>query len=139
MKTYGLPMFFLLVLAIIAVACGSQPSARVLKSVTVTPASADAQDYPNGQVTFTATGYYNNQPSPVTPLSTSWGVCYQGAITTGATITEQSGVAQCAAGSVGTYTIFTLNPGGPDGGTCNITTACGGGCFLTATANLTCP
>jgi len=46
--------------------CGSTypNSARVLLSVTVTPATADAQTFPNGQVVFTATGTFNIVPSP---------------------------------------------------------------------------
>jgi hypothetical protein len=140
MRTYGLPSFLLLLLAsVITAACGSPSSSRFLQSVTVSPASADAQNYPNGQVTFTATGYYSMQPSPVNPLTTQWGVCFQDAETTAVTINPKTGTAQCIAGSAGTYTIFTLNVGGPSGSTCNVTSACGGGCFITGTAQLTCP
>src|ERR1700686_141993 len=115
MKNSGALFLFLLVLllilaAAITLACGSSPSAdRLLQSVTVAPATADAQDYPNGQVPFTATGFYTAKPTPVTPLTTSWSACYQGATTTGVSIDPNTGVAQCAAGSAGTYTVFTAN------------------------------
>jgi hypothetical protein len=37
---------------------------RVLTSVSVTPLTADAQNFPNGQVVFTASGIYSLPPSP---------------------------------------------------------------------------
>jgi hypothetical protein len=141
MGRYGLPFFFLLLVlaAAITLACGSPSSPeRLLQSVTVSPATADAQSYPGGEVQFTATGYYNTRPSPVTPLATYWPACYQGASTTGVLVDQDTGVAQCAAGSVGTYTVFTENYSNSHGG-CLGTSACGGGCFVTGTAQLTCP
>jgi hypothetical protein len=44
-------------------------SSRQLQSVSLTPASADAQNFPNGQVPFVANGTFNNPPSPVTLTS----------------------------------------------------------------------
>jgi|SRR5579859_1877394 len=141
MRNYRLPFFFLLLILVAAItlACGSASSSnRLLQSVTVSPTTADAQDFPNGQVQFTATGFYTAKPSPVTPLSTSWGACFQGATTTGVLIDSNTGVAHCAAGAVGTYTVFTENFAAASGG-CGATTACGDGCFITGTAQLTCP
>ena len=129
--------FFSLILAAIVLACGSNP-AHVLQSVTVSPATADAQDYPDGQVQFTAIGFFSTTPSPVTPLGTVWGACYQGATTSGVSIDGKTGMAQCASGAVGTYTVFTENCSG-SGACCQATTACGGGCFVTGTAQLSCP
>lgn len=45
--------------------CGntSAPS-RLLQSVSVTPAVANAQTFSNGQVQFTAVGTYSQPPSP---------------------------------------------------------------------------
>src|SRR5580704_8155355 len=64
MKTYGLSVFSLAVLAMaISLACGSSPQ-RVLKSVSLTPATANAG---GSSVQFAATGYFNQQPSPVEP------------------------------------------------------------------------
>lgn len=52
--------------AVTLVSCGkTDPNAgRVLLSITVTPATADAATYPNGQVMFTATGTFSVTPSP---------------------------------------------------------------------------
>src|SRR5579884_2298020 len=52
-------------------------SRRVLQSVTVSPATADSQSFPNGQVTFTAMGTFSKPPSPdqvtfVAPYSGEW-------------------------------------------------------------------
>jgi hypothetical protein len=61
MRKYGLSVSFLDVLAIaIMLACGSSPPPRSLRSVSLSPATADAEGSP---VQFTATGYFNDQPS----------------------------------------------------------------------------
>ena len=139
MKNFGLLFLCLLIAAAITLACGSPSSTnRQLLSARVSPAAADAQSYPGGEVPFTATGYYTSSPTPVTPLGTTWGVCYQGASTTGVSIDSSTGVARCAVGSVGTFTIFTSNSANPHV-SCLATTACGGGCFVTGTAQLSCP
>jgi hypothetical protein len=47
-------------------------------------------------------------------------------------------LARCTAQTTpGTYTIFTENR--PSNTSCSMTTSCGGGCFITGTAKLTCP
>jgi len=149
MKSYGLPFscFLLILVAVIALACGSPvshiaPSCSSAPTVTnpgmpqsiiVCPAAADAEDYPDGQVQFIAIGTYSTSPSPATPPKTFWGACNQNAPTSAVTISS-GGVAQCAAGSSGSYTVFasvaTL---------CNVITACGGGCQVSGYAKLTCP
>ncbi len=60
----------LLALAALLSSCSSSnPNVgRVLYSIAVTPATADAQTFPNGQVVFTATGSYSLAPSPA-PLT----------------------------------------------------------------------
>lgn len=139
MKSWGLSFFFLLVLvAATMLACGSSP--RVLQSVAVSPATADAQSFSGGLVQFTSLGYYTTPPSPVEPLAATWGACYQGNLTTGVSVSA-SGVAHCAAGSVGTYTVWVSVPSNPDHGACpQIANACGGGgCMVAGTAQLTCP
>jgi hypothetical protein len=71
MRKYGLSVFFLAILAIaITLACGSSP--RALQSVSLSPPTADAQGSP---VQFTATGYFNDQPSRVTLSAANWGAC----------------------------------------------------------------
>jgi hypothetical protein len=104
------PAWPVLVFAVLAAAgCGTS---RQLQSVTLSPASADAQNFAQGQVQFTATGTFNQKPSPVQLGSqdVSWcvgassGQC-AGNIFTGA-IVDQNGVARCQAGFAGTATIL---------------------------------
>lgn len=60
----------------LAIGLGTLPSCssngpnlgRILYSISVTPATADAKDFPNGQVVFTASGSYSLAPSPA-PLT----------------------------------------------------------------------
>jgi hypothetical protein len=136
--------FFSLALVLAAsftLSCGASPSesaTRQLQSITLSPTSADAQNYPNGQVQFTATGYYNTAPQTVTPLSATWGTCYQNAPTNAVSVTA-GGLVQCESGAVGTYSIWADAPPFPNGPNCLAITACGGGCFVVGTAQLSCP
>jgi|SRR5580704_13489000 hypothetical protein len=140
MKTYGLSVFSLAVLAMaISLACGSSPQ-RVLKSVSLTPATANAG---GSSVQFAATGYFNQQPSPVEPLTANWGACYQNHATTAVTVSE-NGLAQCAVGASGTYTVWAWSENNSKncGGTLPVpANPCGGAgeCQVTGTAQLTCP
>jgi hypothetical protein len=103
-----LPATFLLgniLLALQATGCGTTPN-RVLLSVTVAPAIADARNFSNGQVQFAATGTFSRPPSPaqvpvpfVAPYSGTWFISDP----TIATI-SQSGVAQCQIGASGIVT-----------------------------------
>ena len=133
------PMFTFLTLPLAAafvLSCGGSSNARQLQSITLSPATADAQDYPNGQVQFAATGNYISDPRIVNPLAANWGSCYQGAVTSAISVTS-AGVAQCASGAVGTYTVWADDPSPTSN--CLAVTACGGGCFVAGTAQLTCP
>lgn len=79
MKTLRCFLCFLAVLlpASFVLSCGvKSPGQDPLLSITLSPASADAQDYPNGQVQFVATGFYSDPSRTVTPLSAGWGTCY---------------------------------------------------------------
>src|SRR5262252_11046555 len=62
--------FTAFVLSIFLMSCDSvnPNSGRVLTAINVTPTSADASQFPNGQVTFTATGQFSLPPltGPVT-------------------------------------------------------------------------
>jgi hypothetical protein len=97
-----------LTIALASTGCGSN---RTLQSVTLTPASADAKNYPNGQVRLVATGTFSKPPSP-SPLTSSdvlWcagaaGAC-AGNIMPNVTV-DQNGVAQCRPGFVGTATVL---------------------------------
>ena len=91
-------------------ACGGS---RKIQSITVNPASADAKDYPDGKVPFIATGKYNMSPPTVTPLRANWAVAsLQTAnsvptlgVGTDEVLIDANGVAQCAAGAAGTFSV----------------------------------
>lgn len=120
--------------------CGSSSSSQhQLQSITLSPASADAQRYPDGQVQFAVTGYYNIALLTVAPLPAKWGACFQSSPTTEISINSTGG-AQCGVGAAGTHVIWANDPL-PDTGTysCPSTKACGQGCVFSATAQLTCP
>jgi hypothetical protein len=137
----ALASFGLMITAAIALSCGSStPPTHQLQSITLSPATADAQDYPNGEVPFVASGHYNIAPLTVTPLSATWGTCYQFASTSAISVTT-SGMAQCASGASGTYTVWANDPAqlGPGVYSCTAETACGGGCMVQGSAQLTCP
>ena len=119
-------------LVMIGLGCGSH-----LNSVSLSPAVADAQNFPNGQVQFSATGTYGSSSKPVPATNLTWcigttnGSC-NGNIVSVASVTG-SGVAQCLPGAAGTATILAGSGGHagmPDGGS---TLAVFG------TAQLTCP
>jgi hypothetical protein len=104
---------FVLAAALATSSCGDS---RQLQSVTLVPASADAKDYPNGQIPMTATGAYSKPPSPVLLTSNDivWcvgrsdGAC-NGNIAS-AVIVDVNGVAQCSLGQTGTATILAGKP-----------------------------
>ena len=121
-----------------AVGCGGS---RHLQSVSLSPASANAQDFPGGRVQFTATGTFSKPPSPVelTGNDIFWcigsdtGLCV-GNAQPGATV-DQSGIAGCNQGFVGTVTVLAgktspMMMGNPDQGS---------QLQVFGTAKLTCP
>ena len=94
------------------VGCGSMNSAsnRVLQSMTLNPAIADAQNFPQGQVQFTPTGTFSRAPSPAAvpvPFASPYSGSWASSDPTIATI-NQNGVAQCVAGASGTVTIQAM-------------------------------
>jgi hypothetical protein len=140
MRAYGLSVFFLAILAIaVTLACGGS-SARILQSVSLSPSTADAQGNP---VQFTAMGFFNQKPSTSTLPDVNWGACYQKQPTTAVSVSA-GGLAQCAAGAAGTYTVWAwAERAGSCGGNNGEVPAnpCGGAgeCQVTGTAQLTCP
>src|SRR5215470_9070334 len=54
-------------IAMLIAGCGGNN--RQLQSLSVNPSSVTAQ---NGQAQFTATGQFNETPSPVTPVAVAW-------------------------------------------------------------------
>lgn len=106
---------------------------RALKSITLSPATADAQNFPGGQVQFTATGNFSQPPSPA-PLS--FKAPYTGGWHTSdpaiANI-NQDGVAECTSDTAGAVTVTAMASAN------SCTTP---GCMSIAvlgTASLTCP
>ncbi len=96
----------LLALSFVAGCGSSQP-------ITVSPASADAQNFPNGIVQFTATG----TRSPTWCIGSANGSCV-GNIASIATV-DINGKAQCLAGHTGSVTILAgtgARVTNPDGG-----------------------
>jgi hypothetical protein len=131
--------FLTLVLAAsLTLSCGASQQSR-LQSITVNPANADAQSFSDGEVPFTATGHYVDPTRVVTPQPANWVACQKGLPTTDASVTS-AGVAQCAVGAVGAYSInaWSTSPG-PGTYNCSVITACGGGCTIEGSAQLICP
>lgn len=121
--------------AITTVSCSSMNSMsnRVLRSMVISPANADAQSSPSGQVQFSAMGTFSKAPSPapvpfVAPYSGSWATSDLNIATI-----DQTGLAQCVAGAAGTVTITAIASSNAGMGTQNTSTAVSG------TAKLTCP
>jgi hypothetical protein len=56
-------------------------------------------------VQFTATGYFNEQPSQATLFAANWAACYQNQRTIAVSVNADR-LAQCAASAVGTYTVW---------------------------------
>lgn len=117
------------------IGCSSMNSMpnRVLQSMVITPATADAQSSPSGQVQFSAMGTFSKAPSPapvpfVAPYSGSWATSDLNVATI-----DQTGLAMCAAGANGTVTITATASSNSGMGTQNTSTAVSG------TAKLTCP
>lgn len=105
----------LLSLAVAAISCGStNPNqVRVLLSIQVTPATADAQNFPNSQVLYSANGTFNEQPFNVlvpstAPYSVAFSVAPNSSNQAIATVvTQKDGTAavQCVAGMSGTVEV----------------------------------
>jgi hypothetical protein len=130
----------LLACATVAFSCfviGCGAPTHVLQSITVAPATASGT-----QVQFTATSHWSSSPLTVTPQSVTWNVCTSSEEQpTNLVTVSSSGLAQCAKGTTGTFTIYANHPAVPDtGATCLAVNACGGGCgVVTGTAQITCP
>jgi hypothetical protein len=89
--------------------CGS---GRQLQSVTLTPPTADAKNFPNGQIPFVATGTFSKPPSPVNLTSSDIVWCFGDASGNCAgniapsVIIDQNGLAYCGPAFVGTATVL---------------------------------
>ena len=115
-------------LEFVAGGCGNaSPPPRLLLSVSVTPATANAQTFSGGQVQFAALGTYSQPPSPSPITEPGWSL----SDTTIATI-SQSGLAQCNPGASGVVTVRGSTPAPCSGTACTAV-------LLSGTAQLTCP
>lgn len=130
-----LSICLLAVFAITPISCSSMNSMsnRVLQSMVISPANADAQSSPTGQVQFSAMGTFSKAPSPapvpfVAPYSGSWATSDLSVATIG-----QTGLAQCVPGAAGTVTITAIASTNSGQGTQQTSTA------VSASAKLTCP
>jgi hypothetical protein len=135
-KYRTLAAIFLVLAALQALGCGGSNSNRVLQSMTVSPATADAQNFANGQVQFTATGTFSKPPSPqqVTfqpPYTGGWAMMASG--TQSVATISATGLAQCVPGAVGTATVVATATKNAAMGTQAT------GVAVQATATLTCP
>ena len=126
----------LAVLSAVGLACGGP---HHLQSITLNPANADARNS-GGQVQFTATGHYDSDPLTVSPIAATWGACTNFQATNQVSVSD-TGLAHCADGAMGTYTIWANNPADlpPGAYACPAQNACGGGCVIQGNAQLTCP
>lgn len=138
------PRFVLCFIALTAAAavflsCGSS-SQRYLQNISMSPSTADAKDYAQGQVPFVVTGYFSTSPMSVTPTTATFGACYQNTPTADVSVSS-TGVAECGSAAAGTYLIWANDPlpNLPGVSNCSAMTVCGGGCVLGAMAELTCP
>ncbi|HEY6306267.1 MAG TPA: hypothetical protein VI488_07370 [Candidatus Angelobacter sp.] len=110
--------FFLILLGTGTTGCGGSVmnSGRMLQSLTVTPASADAQTFPGGRVQFTVTGTFNMVPVTVASPVVMWSIGSPFAPpspTMPQASVNATGLAQCN-GFVGTTLVEATAPSEPE-------------------------
>jgi hypothetical protein len=126
----------LLTVVLLSLGCGSS---RELTSISVSPATADAQKFPNGQVQFTATGTFSKAPITVTPLSVTWcpqATCGVGTPANVGITIDGNGLAQCESTFSGTVTIVAEAPSNSGA---VIMPMSGMNGMVSGTAQMTCP
>lgn len=111
---------------LLASGCGSS-TPRLLQSISVTPANANAQSFPNGQVQFTAVGTYSRPPSQSPLTQAGWSVSDPNIATI-----SQSGLAQCTPGASAKVTVKASTSAPCSGTGCTAA-------LLSGTAQLSCP
>jgi hypothetical protein len=102
---------WLLILGLVTVGVLGCGTSRNLTAVNVSPSSADAQDFADGVVQFTATGTFNVQPHTaqlggndiIWCIGTSQGICNESVF--GANI-DDNGAAKCDPTFRGTVTVL---------------------------------
>jgi hypothetical protein len=106
----GLALLSAAVLGLVLNGCGmnSMTQNRILQSMNVSPAIANAATSPGGKVQFKAIGTFSQPPSPdvvtfVAPYSGSWSVSNLDIATI-----SPSGLAQCVPGTSGTVDVIAV-------------------------------
>jgi hypothetical protein len=126
----------LFLVAFFLLACGG--SSRQLQSLSISPATADAQNFPNGQVQFTAMGTFNGS-SQASAISALWWTTAPWTYPPTPAIISLSGtgLAQCfPLAPAGTYTIYAVAPVDPSVTVSQMTMTTR---QLVTTAQVTCP
>lgn len=118
LRSIALGPLSLLLLATLS--CGSD---RQLQSITIQPPTADAKNFPNGQVQFTATGIFSGSsvPAPLTGKDVTW--CYGGTTAEASSLqgictgniaqfagVDQNGIAECSPTFQGSAYILAGTP-----------------------------
>lgn len=87
---------------------------RRLQLITISPVSADAENYPHDQVRFVATGVFNRAPLAITPLPVTWknGFALNAPGNNGISI-DGKGVAHCNPGFEGAASVMAFAPADP--------------------------
>ena len=136
-KSYvAVAVITVVVVSLISCATDNNPDAgRILISIAVTPTTANAATFPNGQVTFTATGTFNLPPitAPVTsaaPYTGSFFVDNPTGQTIANIVSTGNGTAtvECASGVVGNVNVTASASANDQLGT-----------IITGNAQLSCP
>lgn len=107
--------------AILLVAVAACGGGRQLRSLSVTPSSADAKNFPGGEVQFSAAGTFSHPPSPVPVTSPEILWCYGGTASAASPTAgvcagnvaqfasvDQTGLAQCSPSAPGPITVSIL-------------------------------
>jgi len=99
-----------LMLALFLSAAGCARGRR-LQLITVSPVTADAQDYPHNRVKFTATGIFNRPPVVITPLPVKWTTGFWvNAPQSPNIVIDAKGIAHCNPGFAGAASVMAFAP-----------------------------
>lgn len=109
-----LAFILFLAISVALVSCGGASMSmqgRQLQSITVTPMSADARNFPSGMVQFTAMGNFNMAPmTAATPVM--WSIVPMDSMAPAGVTINSMGVATCS-GFTGTVMIMAMAPAEP--------------------------
>lgn len=137
-KSGSLLMFLLLVGVAALLSCGSGMSnTRLLQSIMVMPAAADAQTFPGGMVQFTATGSFSMPPTPARVMNATWCISdANGCMANAGAMVDANGMAQCNPGFMG---MVMVKATASNGAGSQVMMMGPTGVMVSGTAQLTCP